>query len=429
MSTAPVKSKVPKASLDKTYGPGPNPQALYKSAATFIKYWTAFQWTHGYDLRVSFDKPTVKTTLVCATHPLCPFTATAVYHFFQDGPVQGQHGYRISHVPGVDPDKYHAEHDHLAPYVAVDLDVENRRRASLGPGHPSLEKPPFVPASTTSASTSLGASPRVTMATTGQGGSGSPAPSQATTNGRRQGAARGPGSNSSSRRSSSVSASETTTTMTHAFGPIVPLAPFVPPGGGGGAMANVSSTPASSTRDSPARHSPAPPLPLSTAPVARAPSRSAPPPPLLPSTSTSSSSTVRRPTEPLSRLLLDISPSFLPYLALFPKNGIPLDTSPQDLVDLDSGEPACREVWNLFSEVRGLPGHCVAAGTAGIKKAKKRQLESGFDREGGYVGSDEVDARIVTGMEKRNLDKWVRRKIEQGTAIVQAMDPSSLGQD
>ncbi|BGP54628.1 hypothetical protein JCM8202v2_002215 [Rhodotorula sphaerocarpa] len=100
----------------------------------------AYQWTQGFDITVAHQTRDA-IRLVCATHVTCPFNIAAEYTIFTEPPVQGQAGYRLDPSPTA----FQPQHDHAAPYVPLDVEAENRRRAQLSHDDPSLDKPPLVP--------------------------------------------------------------------------------------------------------------------------------------------------------------------------------------------------------------------------------------------------------------------------------------------
>lgn len=56
--------------------------------------------------------------------------------------------------------------------------------------------------------------------------------------------------------------------------------------------------------------------------------------------------------------------------------------------------------------MRGLPPCLVAIATDGIRKAKRRQVDSG--------STAVIQPKIVMGLEKVLVDRYVRRKIDEG---------------
>ncbi|GAA6009740.1 hypothetical protein JCM11491_001081 [Sporobolomyces phaffii] len=375
-----MATKKPKLSLDRTYGPAPAVGGRYGSSSTFVRMYRTYQWTQGYDVRVANDVPQGSTTLQCATHPGCAFSITALFHTFndpeKDQSILGQQGYRIAtSLPG----DYHSfipTHSHVAPYHPMNVQQENLRRSVLLPGDPSLDHPPLVRVEPIRgfAEGSPPADVETSVAASGGGGGG---------------------------RSSSV----LSTVKPEPSSSFTPTA-VAPPAS---RMSTSSSTatytnhqPPPSHRASPVDPAPAPaPAPVSTSSASlppAAPLSTATPAPI--STSTEQGHALA--STPLGSFLLQISPSFLDVLPRLDAAGIPLDTTGQDLVDLDTDDTT---IWDLFHETGFLSIAQVALATDGVRKARDR-LQAAPDQP--------LNPRLVQGLQKAKAERWIRRKIAEG---------------
>jgi len=106
-------------------------------------------------------------------------------------------------------------------------------------------------------------------------------------------------------------------------------------------------------------------------------------------------------TTPLGSFLLEISPSFLSILPNLPHGDIPLSTDPTELFGLDDGE-----IWDLFGGIEGANiAHCAFA-LAGIKQAKSRHE--------GNPSAGKLNPKIVQGLNKVKVGKWIKRRIDEG---------------
>lgn len=338
----------------------------------------------------------------------CPFNVLAQYTTFTEAPLTGQSGFFVS------PSGFQPNHNHPAPYIPMNVAAENERRKTLMHGDPSLENPPLQHA--------LGFSGSVTSA-------GSTHDTAAVPSGFADGA--------SVASTPSVAPQQLPFRQSQPPQPQTQAQPMTIPGaaypqqqqGAGFVNGMHQGSPASGGQyGSPAppyhqhSHPPTPASQIYGTPQSQYAPYSQPtmpygmqqshPPtlngyssasPAPPSHAFTSHPTVGR--KPLEAFLLSISPQFEPYLSLFEKNNIPLDTNPQDLLDLDSGRDDDRTLFDVFKDVKQMPLSYVALAADGVRKAKKRQLMS---------GSREIDPRIAVGLEKANAERWVRAKIEEG---------------
>jgi hypothetical protein len=108
---------------------------------------------------------------------------------------------------------------------------------------------------------------------------------------------------------------------------------------------------------------------------------------------------------PLGSFLLDISPSLLDILPHLDAVGIPLDTPPTDLLELDTDDTT---IWNLFQDVPTMKLAQVALATEGIRKARKKWLA---DKDA------PLNPKLLQGLQKAKIDRWVRSMITRGEAM------------
>ncbi|GAA5819941.1 hypothetical protein JCM3770_006089 [Rhodotorula araucariae] len=358
---APHTRKPPKLSLDRKYGPAPNPAGKYRNSTQFKKMYRAYQWTQGHDVSVALDRPE-QVRLVCATHANCPFSITAQFTTFAEPPLTGQTGFKIS------TQVFRPDHDHPAPYLPLDEQAENARLAPLEHDDPSINNPPLVPAEGFAASSSGAAS------ASGQTHSFASSSTATASHSQQRARASFPGTGAVLTSPSVAPAATPTPTSASTYVQHTPQSPAsaagsAPPGVSGLARASLAPVQQQLTA-------------LQAAQVAL----------------------------PLGRFLYDISPQFAAHFGAFEANNIPLDTAPQDLVDLDSGLPDDRTLFDLFKDVRGLSPFLVALAADGVRKAKLRQIESS--------SKDVVDPRIAIGLDKTRTERWVLQKIADGHVLL-----------
>ena len=346
----------------------------------------------------------------------CPFNVTALYTVFTDGPVAGKPGFYINHTDFV------PKHDHPAPYIPMNQQVEDARRAKLAHDDPSLENPPLVRVQGFAGSDSEEPeSESGRAAPSGAGAGAAPAYGFASADDQSRAtpsAASAPGG--SNQPPPPPGHSHYTNPHQHqpppppAFGSSS-AAPYSTYTGGTTTMLPQVSTGATTMypHDTVMRASlsasASPAVPLAPPsqqqyqqPPAAASSNSGYPNP--------NPTTMR--TE-LQTFLLEIHPSFADYFPYF-RHLIPLDTSIEDLLSLDEGLTATPEdhtVFNLFREIKELPLLLVAMAADGVRKAKIRKVENP-EREGGW------NPRIAEGLEKARAEKWVRDRIRDGQAVL-----------
>ncbi|BGP03650.1 hypothetical protein RTBOTA2_006417 [Rhodotorula toruloides] len=402
----PKPIKPPKLKLDTKYGPHPNLEGKYRTAQDFKQMYRAYQWTQGYDAMVAIDTPQ-QCRLICNDGGGCPFNILAQYTTFTEPPLTGQSGFFVS------PTGFQPKHNHPAPYIPMNVAAENERRKTLMHGEHSLEHPPLQRALGFSGSVTSTGSARDAAAAPGgfaDGASVASTPSFAP-------------------QQLPFRQSQAPQAQTQAQPMPSPGAAYQQQQGVGLVNGMHQGSPPNSVGQ---YGSPAPPYqqpsqpppasqiygtaqsqyaPFSQTPMPYGMQQSHPPTmngyssasPAPPSQAFTSHPSVGR--KPLEAFLLSISPQFEPYLGLFERNNIPLDTLPQDLLDLDSGKDEDRTLFDVFKDVKQMPLFYVALAADGVRKAKKRQLMS---------GSREVDPRIAVGLEKANAERWVRAKIEEG---------------
>ncbi|GAA5947967.1 hypothetical protein JCM3775_001142 [Rhodotorula graminis] len=162
------RHKPPRVMLDNLNGPAPNPGASFWSADQFKQMYRAYQWTQGFDVEVTHDEPG-RVVLACATHrTTCPFSITATMIVFTQREFAGEAGWFLA------PDEFRPAHNHLAPFVPLDIGVENARLARLQHGDPAIEMPPLVRAASASAGARV---PHAAGSSVGAGAAGPGAPS------------------------------------------------------------------------------------------------------------------------------------------------------------------------------------------------------------------------------------------------------------
>ncbi|GAA6005761.1 uncharacterized protein JCM10292_004624 [Rhodotorula paludigena] len=358
-------AKVPKVQLDKTYGPQPSLTGKYRTL-----------WTIGFDLQAAFESSTQRR-LVCKTNATCSFNVTAEFTTFTEPPLTGQQGYAIS------PAGFCPNHNHAPPFLPLDVDAENARLALLSHGDPSVDNPPLVPAhgfAGSGGSSVAGGGPGGAPG----GGGAAPGFAESVTSGVPQG-----------RTSFSGQAGTPLQQHQQQYSPAPPQTP-----------AFLQSTPQPPPTDasySPMMQQQQPP-PQQMAPFGGGGGGGAP---LLPDGTID----YDRCQQPLKHFLLEIHPSFASHLSAFAANSIPLETPPQDLLDLDAGTDDDRTLFGLFKDVKGLPLFLVALAADGVRKAKLRQARDPLRR---------IDPKIAVGLEKAKTEAWVRRKIAEGMPLVAA---------
>ncbi|BGP43659.1 hypothetical protein JCM10449v2_007704 [Rhodotorula kratochvilovae] len=366
----------PKLMLDRKYGPAPNPGGKYRNATHFKKMYRAYQWTQGHDVCVALDRPE-QVRLVCAANANCPFSITAEFTTFTEAPLTGQTGFKLS------TQVFRPDHDHAAPFLPLDEATENARIAPLAHDDPSIDNPPLVPAQGFATSSSGGGS--------GVGGA--------------------PGG---------FATSSVASGLVHAAPPQQQQHRASFPGAGANRMSpsvGPAATPTPSGASTYMQHTP-----LSAASAVGG--SGAPPGPAYPPAPALAPASALTPQQqsqlalPLGKFLYEISPQFAAHFNSFEANSIPLSTPPQDLVDLDTGRPDDRTLFDLFKDVRGLSPLLVAVAADGVRKAKLRQLQSG--------NQDVVDPRIAIGLEKTKAERWVQGKIAQGLVMMQQTPQARL---
>ncbi|BGP66099.1 hypothetical protein NBRC10512v2_007494 [Rhodotorula toruloides] len=406
--------KPPKLKLDKKYGPQPSLEGKYRTSQDFKQMYRAYQWTQGHDAMVAIDTPQ-QCRLICSHGGGCPFNVLAQYTTttFTEAPPALTGPERLLRLAHGLPTGFQPTHNHPAPYIPMNVAAENERRKTLMHGDPSLENPPLQRA--------LGFSGSVTSA-------GSTHDAAAVQGGFADGASVA-STPSATPQQLPFRQSQPPQSQTQAQPMPISSAVFPQQQQGAGLVNGMHhGSPASVGQyGSPAppyqQHSQPPPasqiygtpqsqyvsfsqtpmpygMQQSHAPAMNGYSSASPAPP---SHAFTGHPSVGR--KPLEAFLLSISPQFEPYLSLFEKNNIPLDTNPQDLLDLDSGRDDDRTLFDVFKDVKQMPLFYVALAADGVRKAKKRQLMS---------GSRELDPRIAVGLEKANAERWVRAKIEEG---------------
>ncbi|GAA5845783.1 hypothetical protein JCM3766R1_000316 [Sporobolomyces carnicolor] len=431
-------AKKSKLSFDKTYGPAPCIDGKYATAASFLKMYRTFQWSEGFDTRIAKDVENVMTTLVCATHPDCPFSITALYHHFndpiKDRDVLGQKGFRISGSETIDSLPFQPTHSHIAPFIPMDVQLENARRSTLSPDDPSLENPPLVRVQATKgfASEEEGTPMPGDVEMTNGTSHGSAAPGA----GAPSGASPGGSGDLAQIRQIKQEAFERSSHVSPAYanqGSSMPTssssAPRPPPAGlNAGRQAGAPSQESSAL---PPAYQPSPPITHAPTPVSN-PSHTPTPGPSTAAASSSFAAPAPPPssvggspsvpvdpslaTTPLGAFLVDISPSFLEVLPDLDARGIPLSTDPQVLIDLDTDDHA---IWELFQDVEGCTlMHCALA-SEGVRKAKERSLAQGGGGGGGGGGGSgaKLNPKIIMGLQKAQVNSWVRKKIAEGQRL------------
>ncbi|GAA5912996.1 hypothetical protein JCM8208_002425 [Rhodotorula glutinis] len=402
MTVAVKPPKRAKLRFDTTTGPQPNLAAKFRSALDFTKMYKAHQWTEGFDVNAAAVGPK-SYRLTCATNPNCLFSITAEYTTFgvADGPVAGQSGFRIS------PTNFRPSHDHLAPYLALDVDQENARLALLDRNDPAVDHPPLVPVgshggfagASDQSDDGVDVKPRVSAAPKPEGfaqastATATPTPAPAPAH-----------AHKATAPSSAVSA----------FGPGGCATPQSPHDS---ASAFAPGAAQQYRQPQQQQHYAPPPPPQQPQPTSRATS-TAPAPSAAVALTPLQQQQLRT---PLGQYLSDISPLLIPYLSDFAANDIPLSTTGQDLVDLDSGRDDDRTVFDTVKDVRTLPALLVALVADGTRKAKLRQLAAGGGA-GAQGGGGGVDPRISVGLKKAAAEKWVRKKIDEGRVVRAQME-------
>lgn len=343
----------------------------------------------------------------------CPFNILAEFTTFTEPPLTGQSGFYIS------PAGFQPKHNHDPPHIPMNVAAENERRKTLAFDDPTLENPPLQRALGFSGSVTSNGSGRDAAAPRGfaDGASVASTPTIAT---------------------QQLPAQQQQAQPIPVAGPAYPQQPQQqqqqPNMGLGFANGMHQGSPANSAGQygSPAppyqqQQQPPPPpqgqmfgTPQTQYSPFNQPSPYGMQQPQQPFNGYSSASPAPPPNaftsqpsggrKPLEAFLLSISPQFEPYLGLFDKNLIPLDTNPQDLLDLDSGNDDDRTLFDVFKDVKQMPLFFVALAADGVRKAKKRQQ---------MTGTREIDPRIAVGLEKANAERWVRAKIAEGHAKLQ----------
>ncbi|GAA5845296.1 hypothetical protein JCM9279_004833 [Rhodotorula babjevae] len=399
--------KRPKLRFDTVTGPRPNPNAKFRSASDFTKMYTAYQWTSGFDVKSAADGAS-SYRLTCATHPNCTFSIGAVFTTFgiDDGAaVAGKSGFRIS------PTNFRPSHDHSAPYLPLDVKAENSRLALLDPNDPAIDHPPLVPVGGGFAGASDASDdgdvkprshprPRPVVPAHGFATSSVATPTPAPA----------PAPAPAPKAPSSTAGSATSAFLPGGLAP--PMSPPEPAaftfgGGGGGGGGGRGAVQPAFQYYQPQQQQQAPARALSTAPA--------------PGASPAALTPLQQQqlATPLGQYLSQISPAFVAYLGDFAANDIPLSTTGQELVDLDSGHDDDRTVYDTIKDVRTLPPFLVTLVADGTRKAKLRQLAAAA---GGGGGGGGVDPRISVGLKKAAAEKWVRQKMDEGRAVMAQRD-------
>ncbi|GAA5917132.1 hypothetical protein JCM8208_005475 [Rhodotorula glutinis] len=403
---APLR-KPPKLRFDTKYGPAPSLDGKYKSASQFERMYRAYQWTQGFDVEVKHDEPH-RVVLACATHRLCPFSLTALHTIFTHPELAGQPGFHLA------PDPFHPLHDHAAPFVPLDVDAENARRAHLEQGDPAIEAPPLVRAPSASEG------PRAVAAADAANSS--------------VGAARRVTQDATSRDTPWASSSTARASVEAQAAPGPHLLPPPPPAASFREFALPSSSRASSVAVAAAERltepQPTPRAQPASASVSeratRAAERTNPFRPLprpsptrstIPPPSPSPSHLLAPSQTPLGSYLSLISPSLVAHLPALATGGLATCTPGSALVELDSGQDGDRAVLDLVRDAAGTSMSLFEAVLVadGTRKAKRRLLDAADDG-----GQGEVDPRISYGLEKARMLKFLEGRIEVGRAAAEA---------
>lgn len=412
-----------KLGLDKTFGPAPNKDGLYKSAFQWVRMTRPFQWTQGYDVDISSHVENEYTTLSCATDPNCTFSITALYHHFDDpsdGPdVFGQYGFRISSSRPTDLKPFNPLHSHDPVYLPVVLEQENAYRTKLGSGGAALvqnlERPRFIPVQPNKgfASEDTPFSEDMLRETVSKcGASGS----ENSTRPRKRCRSSSPMTRV---KSECMSASRSRPESPSSPREPRPREPQTSSRSPEEARSSVLSG-SSSTRpvqvpsrttiakaNDPYPENPRPPRALDSTPTVGPPTPLSTPAsvPRTPSVDTSLAQT------PLGSFLVEISPIFLSILPHLARNEIPLETDPRELISLDTNDST---IWDLFESVEGATiAHCALA-AEGVRKAKTRMMGLNHDE----ALSTKLNPQIVIGLQKARVNNWVRSKIATGETIL-----------
>ncbi|GAA5983960.1 hypothetical protein JCM11641_001407 [Rhodosporidiobolus odoratus] len=433
-------AKPPKLRMDKTYG-GESPLGKYKnqvnqlvsepsvvhcafpsgpstalavegrSGSDFRKMHRCYWWMKGYDVSVSAETTTM-CRLTCKTDLACTYNCVAEFTTFPDMP-GAPSGWGINQAA------FNPVHSHAAPYLPMNPDAENARRAVLTHDDPSLESPPLVPVAASggmagSASSGGGGGAGGVV---GFAGAGSAAGSSAFgmgTNGGYQPSPQQPFFPSQQQQQHPFQQQPAAMVpQQQAYQPPPPM--YQQPYG------------------SPSFHSASPAFPSPTpGPPPRPPSSSSfpsqqlaqvAPPPVNQQDSHLSST-------PLGAFLLQISPSFLPYLPLIDADLSFSSTSPVELVDLDSGGGGDtrgggggsteddRAVFDVFRQIPGLPAFHVALAADGVRKARRRRDKLIDEGRWNERSGSRLDPRIAVGLEKAKVERWVRERIRVGEGIL-----------
>ncbi|BGP20286.1 hypothetical protein JCM10213_001117 [Rhodosporidiobolus nylandii] len=386
---------------------GEDPKRRYRGLDEFVKFKKSYAWLNGYDVKVSHQTAT-GCRLICATDMDCHYNCIGESTIFTDAPGSPS-GYQIVR------DSFRPTHSHPPPFVPLDVQAENGRRAALPVGDPRVEEPPLVPV-------------------------GAAAPALSVRSGSASGFAGG-----ASDAGSSISGRGRGVSVLHRTGnawdlPGTPASAAVT--GGSSASGSREQMPlptpgqqqqqrayyAPPSQQQQQQYQPPVPQPASQPPPQQQ-TYLHPPPPAYASAAPSPTPTpsLSDAQTPLGSFLLSISPSFAPHLPSFAAASIPLSTDPSELLDLDSGLPDDRTVFDVFKDVSGLPPFLVALGADGVRKARGRREAA--RREGTWAeGHSRPDGRIAVGLEKARAEKWVRERIRIGEGILAQSDAQARQQ-
>ncbi|GAA5877334.1 hypothetical protein JCM3774_001639 [Rhodotorula dairenensis] len=379
--------KPPKLVLDKKTGPQPNPEAVFRSSNDFRKMYRAYQWLQGHDLRTAADT-TTSITLVCATHPDCPFRVTAEYATLTD--VNGN----VVPCFRPKPTDFRPDHNHPPYYLPMDHAAENARRAKLQHDDPSLDAPPLVRAQMFAGSESDSDSASRVGPVGVAVGAGNPAYGFASAD--KSAVATAPGA-------------QPTPYLNY---PGVSPAPAPPAPAPAPAPAAAAAAAAANTLE--LSHHGMRPLATSASPV----------PPMARGPNPQQQQQQQR--TPFQHFMLEIDPRFEDYFPYF-RDIIPLDTDLAELLSLDSGggndgtSTAAVEdhtVFNMFRDVKELPLLLVAMAADGVRKAKVRFERDSASGGLGGVDSPRLNPKIAEGIEKARAERWVRERIKQGQLVL-----------
>ncbi|BGP20285.1 hypothetical protein JCM10213_001116 [Rhodosporidiobolus nylandii] len=420
--------KPPKLRIDKKFG-GTDSRAKYKTKTDFIQMQRAYWWMQGHDVKVSHETTTA-CKLVCQDMS-CTYTSVGEFTTFPDLPGNPQ-GWRIV------PTSFNPSHTHPPPYIPMNPQAENARRAVLQHDDPSLENPPlvrveggargsessggFAGAGSTSVSVPGGAvgggGAQFGVAGVGAYGSASAAGVAGTPPSQVSGTP-GPNGAFGGQQQPPPPPSQPQQQQYYAPPPQQQQQPYHP-----NPPPPPPPQPQQQYHPPPAPYQPPPQPAYQPALQHPAAYHALPPPP--PSYASAAPSPTPTPSlsdaqTPLGSFLLSMHPSFAPHLPSFAAASIPLSTDPSELLDLDSGLPDDRTVFNVLKDVARLPPFLVAIGADGVRKARGRREQQ--RREGTWVeGVSRPDGRIAVGLEKARAEKWVRERIRIGEGILAQRD-------